>query len=92
MPLEPSDAAESRVNFQGKETIQMNQDTNNGRNELVLVSSLASIGLAVYLYASGKKDAGIFVGLWAPTILGLGSFVSANMTERAVVPEVAAAK
>ena len=68
----------------------MNQDTNSGRNELVLVSSLASIALAIYLYASGKKDAGIFVGLWAPTILGLGSFMSANKAENTAVTGIAA--
>lgn len=34
--------------------------------------TLLSILISIYLYASGKREAGIFVGLWAPTILNLG--------------------
>jgi hypothetical protein len=46
--------------------------------DIVLASCLASIGVAIYLYSQGKRDAGIFVGLWAPTILSLGSFLQAG--------------
>lgn len=35
---------------------------------------LGSILLSIVLYLSGKKEAGIFVGLWAPTILNLGLY------------------
>ena len=52
----------------------MNKDING----IVLASSVASIGISIYLYATGHKEAGIFVGLWAPTFLGLGSFVNAT--------------
>jgi hypothetical protein len=31
-----------------------------------------SILISLYLYLSGKREAGIFVGLWAPTVLNLG--------------------
>ncbi len=34
--------------------------------------TLLSIIISISLYASGKREAGIFVGLWAPTILNLG--------------------
>jgi len=47
-------------------------------NGIVLASSVASIGTSIYLYATGHKEAGIFVGLWAPTFLGLGSFLNAT--------------
>lgn len=47
-------------------------------NGIVLASSVASIGISIYLYATGHKEAGIFVGLWAPTFLGLGSFLNAT--------------
>ena len=62
----------------------MNKDING----IVLASSVASIGISIYLYATGHKEAGIFVGLWAPTFLGLGSFVNATRaaTEEAAVP------
>ena len=33
-----------------------------------------SILLSVLLYVTGRKQAGIFVGLWAPTILNLGLY------------------
>jgi hypothetical protein len=44
-------------------------------HDVVLASCVVSIGLAIYLYAQGKREAGIFVGLWAPTLLSLGAFL-----------------
>ena len=35
---------------------------------------LGSIALSVFLFVSGKRETGIFVGLWAPTILNLGLY------------------
>jgi hypothetical protein len=34
--------------------------------------TLLSILLSLYLYTTGKRETGIFVGLWAPTVLNLG--------------------
>lgn len=48
----------------------MNKDVQG----LIYGSSFVSIIVAIYLFVTGKKDLGIFVGLWAPTILGLGTF------------------
>ncbi|MDP3985505.1 MAG: hypothetical protein Q8P82_01960 [bacterium] len=31
--------------------------------------------LAVYLWFTGQKDSGIFVGLWVPSILSLGALL-----------------
>ena len=56
----------------------MNKDIGRDVNGLMLASSIVSIATAIYLFAKGSKEAGIFVGLWAPTFLGLGSFVNAN--------------
>ena len=39
---------------------------------IYLGGTLLSILLSLYLYTTGKREAGIFVGLWAPTILDLG--------------------
>ncbi len=39
---------------------------------IYLVGTLLSILLSLYLYLSGKRETGIFVGLWAPTVLQLG--------------------
>ncbi len=41
---------------------------------LIYGSSIVSIAMAIYMFATGKKDTGIFIGLWAPTILSLGTF------------------
>ncbi|MGI8649770.1 MAG: hypothetical protein ACR2KW_05255 [Rubrobacter sp.] len=35
-------------------------------------ATIASILISIAIYQSGRKELGIFVGLWAPTILNLG--------------------
>ena len=35
---------------------------------------VGSILLSIGLFMSGKRETGIFVGLWAPTILNLGLY------------------
>jgi len=42
-------------------------------------SSLVSIVTAIYLFFSGKRDTAIFVGLWAPTILGFAAFFNTEV-------------
>ena len=42
-------------------------------------SSLISIVAAVYLFLTGKRDTGIFVGLWAPIILGFATFYNTEV-------------
>ena len=34
--------------------------------------TLLSILLSLYLFMSGRRETGILVGLWAPTVLNLG--------------------
>jgi hypothetical protein len=48
----------------------MNKDV----QALIYGSSLVSIILSLYLFATGKRDGGIFAALWAPTILSFGTF------------------
>jgi hypothetical protein len=43
--------------------------------ETYVAATGASILLAIGLYASGRKQAATFVGLWAPTIINLGLFL-----------------
>ncbi len=52
----------------------MNKDVQG----LIYGASIVSIITSVYLYATGKKDTGIFVGLWAPTFLSLGTFFNSE--------------
>jgi hypothetical protein len=44
-------------------------DTSKG---IYLGGTLLSILISLYLYTSGRRQTGIFVGLWAPTVLNLG--------------------
>jgi len=37
-----------------------------------LTGTLVSIALSLVLFLTGRRNEGIFVGLWAPTILQLG--------------------
>ena len=45
---------------------------------LLHILTLASIGASVALFFSGKKQAGIFVGLWPPTFQALKAAVDNN--------------
>lgn len=42
---------------------------------LVLVAAFLSFLLSVSLWFTGSTDEGVFVGIWVPTILSLGTFV-----------------
>lgn len=50
----------------------------------VAVVALGSVLLSWYLfYLQGDKEQGIFVGLWAPTLLGAASYLKqVNLSER----------
>ena len=40
--------------------------------EVYVAGTVLSILISLVLYLTGRREAGIFVGLWAPTILLLG--------------------
>jgi hypothetical protein len=42
---------------------------------LIGAAAFLSFALSVILYFTGDEEAGIFVGLWVPSILALGAFV-----------------
>jgi hypothetical protein len=44
----------------------------------LLAGAFLSFLLSVYLWFFFDKDAGIFVGLWVPSILGFGAFIRAT--------------
>ena len=44
----------------------------DGGKGLYVGGTLLSILLSLALYATGRRESAIFVGLWAPTILNLG--------------------
>lgn len=40
----------------------------------ILIAALLSMIFSIYLWFSGSQDAGVFVGLWVPSILGFGAY------------------
>ncbi len=44
-----------------------------GARALLLLGALVSFALSVSLWFSGHHEQGIFVGLWVPSILSLGT-------------------
>jgi hypothetical protein len=42
---------------------------------LILIAAFASFVLSVSLWFSGSEQEGIFVGIWVPSIIGLGAFL-----------------
>ena len=42
---------------------------------LVVVGALVSFLFSVSLWFSGMREEGLFVGLWVPSILGLGTLL-----------------
>jgi hypothetical protein len=47
-------------------------DNVNGGKGIYVGGTLVSILISLALYATGRRESAIFVGLWAPTILNLG--------------------
>lgn len=46
------------------------------------ILTVASIGASIALFLSGKKSAGIFIGLWPPTFQALKSVADTNKENR----------
>jgi hypothetical protein len=40
----------------------------------ILIAALLSMVLSIFLWFSGSTDAGLFVGIWVPSILGFGAY------------------
>jgi len=40
----------------------------------ILIAALLSMILSIWLWFSGSTDAGLFVGIWVPSILGFGAY------------------
>lgn len=44
----------------------------------ILIAAGLSFLLSVYLWFSGDKDTGLFVGIWVPSILSFGALIHAG--------------
>lgn len=69
-----SDAAEALLKTVDRSTKQMSGVS------LFHILTLGSIGASIALFLSGKKEAGIFVGLWPPTFQALKAVVDKTRT------------
>ena len=49
---------------------------------LFVVAAGISFLFSVYLWFTGQKQEGVFVGLWVPSILSLGALMFASREER----------
>ena len=49
---------------------------------LFLVAAVVSFVLSIALWFGGNQDAGVFVGLWVPSILAAGGFWMAAIRTR----------
>lgn len=45
---------------------------------LFLAAAGLSFAFSVYLWFSGQREEGLFVGIWVPSILALGTFMIAG--------------
>ena len=46
---------------------------------LLLTAAFASFVFSIYLWFSGQREEGLFVGLWVPSILAFGGFMRAAL-------------
>lgn len=54
-----------------EETTITNNAVNTGK-QVYVAGTVLSVAVSLALYLTGRREAGTFVGLWAPTILLLG--------------------
>jgi hypothetical protein len=48
----------------------------------ILLAAALSFLLSIYLWFSGSKDQGLFVGIWVPSILSFGALILAGSSEK----------
>ena len=50
------------------------QQTARVPSNAFLMASFGAIGCSLYFFSRGQRDAGILLGLWAPTLLTMGVY------------------
>ena len=58
-------------------TLSISAATTRARS-LFLVAAFASFLFSIYLWFTGSREQGLFVGLWVPSILALGALMLAG--------------
>ena len=49
---------------------------------VLATAAFLSFVLSVTLWFSGQREAGLFVGLWVPTIFGFGAYLKSSLKAR----------
>lgn len=49
----------------------------------ILGSAFISMTISIYLWFSGFREAGLFVGIWVPSLLSFGSYFKQRIREAA---------
>lgn len=49
---------------------------------LIYIASFVALLLSVWLWFTGQKDAGLYVGIWVPSILALGAYMEASKKKK----------
>lgn len=42
---------------------------------LIIIAAIISLFVAVYMWFVGNKDAGLFIGLWVPSLFALATYL-----------------
>jgi len=54
----------------------------NTSDMYILLAAVASMGISIGYWFSGYQDAGLFIGMWVPSILGFGIYVKMLMNNK----------
>lgn len=44
-------------------------------SNLIIIAAAISLVIAVYVWFTGDKDSGLFIGLWVPSLLALATYL-----------------
>jgi hypothetical protein len=48
---------------------------------LILLAAFLSFLFSIFLWFTGQRDEGIFVGIWVPSILAFGGYIKASLSQ-----------
>jgi hypothetical protein len=53
-----------------------------GGDYAALAAALVALGASIYLWFTGQRDEGLFVGLWVPSILAFAVYIRLSLTRK----------
>jgi hypothetical protein len=49
---------------------------------VVFLAAVLALAVSVYLWFSGQRDEGLFVGLWVPSILAFATYIRVSTARK----------